>query len=276
MQLNKQLIISTIEIAKEAGEAINQIYNSDFDYQIKKDLSPITAADRLSHKIITERLRILTPEIPILSEENCDIPFKVRAQWADYWLVDPLDGTKEFINNNGEFTVNIALISNNTPILGIIHIPITHETYWGSKNKGSFYLNENDDVVSISVSNNHQNPIRIVASRSHPSDMLNDLLEKIIDYEIIKIGSSIKFCHIASGQADCYPRFGPTSEWDTAAGEAIVRYASGHMVTLNGNLMNYNAKEDYLNPNFIVSSDKIISESFLSLINNGQSMTGRK
>ena len=276
MPLNEQLIFSTIEIAKEAGEAISQIYNSDFDYQIKKDLSPITAADRLSHKIITERLKILTPEIPILSEENCDIPFKVRAQWADYWLVDPLDGTKEFINNNGEFTVNIALIENNTPILGIIHIPISHETYWGSKNKGSFYLNANDDEVNISVSNNHQNPIRIVASRSHPSEMLNYVLEKIINYEIIKIGSSIKFCHIASGQADCYPRFGPTSEWDTAAGEAIVRYAGGHMVTLNGNLMQYNAKKDYLNPNFIVSSDKIISESFLSLIHNGKSMTGKK
>ncbi len=276
MPLNKQLIISTIEIAKEAGEAISQIYNSDFDYQIKKDLSPITAADRLSHKIITERLKILTPQIPILSEENCDIPFKVRAQWTDYWLVDPLDGTKEFINNNGEFTVNIALVKNNTPILGIIHIPISHETYWGSKNKGSFYLNANDDVVKISVSNNHQSPIRIVASRSHPSEVLNDVLEKIINYEIINIGSSIKFCHIASGQADCYPRFGPTSEWDTAAGEAIVRYAGGHMVTLDGNLMHYNKKEDYLNPNFIVSSDKIISESFLSLINNGKSMTGRK
>ena len=267
MPLNEQLIISAIEIAKEAGEAISQIYNSDFDYQIKKDLSPITAADRLSHKIITERLKILTPKIPILSEENCDIPFKIRAQWADYWLVDPLDGTKEFINNNGEFTVNIALISNNTPILGIIHIPITHETYWGSKNKGSFYLNENDDVVSISVSNNHQNPIRIVASRSHPSDMLNDLLEKIIDYEIIKVGSSIKFCHIASGQADCYPRFGPTSEWDTAAGEAIVSSAGGHVVAASGNSMNYNVKEDYLNPNFIVSNGKIISERILSLIN---------
>jgi len=276
MPLNEQLIISTIEIAKEAGEAISQIYNSDFDYQIKKDLSPITAADRLSHKIITERLKILTPEIPILSEENCDIPFEVRTQWKDYWLVDPLDGTKEFINNNGEFTVNIALIKNNTPILGVIHIPISHETYWGSKNKGSFYLNANDDAVNISVSNNHQNPIRIVASRSHPSEVLNDVLEKIINYEIIKIGSSIKFCHIASGQADCYPRFGPTSEWDTAAGEAIVRYAGGHMVTLNGNLMHYNAKEDYLNPNFIVSSDRIISESFLSLINNGKSITERK
>ena len=276
MPLNEQLIISTIEIAKEAGEAISQIYKSDFDYQIKRDLSPITAADRLSHKIITERLKILTPEIPILSEENCNIPFKVRSQWADYWLIDPLDGTKEFINNNGEFTVNIALIENNTPILGIIHIPISHETYWGSKNKGSFYLNANDDAVNISVSNNHQNPIRIVASRSHPSEMLNYVLEKIINYEIIKIGSSIKFCHIASGQADCYPRFGPTSEWDTAAGEAIVRYAGGHMVTLNGNLMQYNAKKDYLNPNFIVSSDKIISESFLSLIHNGKSMTGKK
>ncbi len=266
MPLNKQLIIATIEIAKEAGEAISQIYNSDFDYQIKKDLSPITAADRLSHKIITERLKILTPEIPILSEENCDIPFKVRAQWADYWLVDPLDGTKEFINKNGEFTVNIALINNNIPILGIIHIPITHETYWGSKNKGSFYLNENDDVVSISVSNNHQNPIRLVASRSHPSEMLNSLLKKIVDYEIIDVGSSIKFCLMASGQADLYPRFGPTSEWDTAAGEAIARFAGGHVVSANGDSMNYNLKENYINPNFIVSSGKIISDRILSLI----------
>ena len=270
MPLNEQLIIATIEIAKEAGEAISQIYNSDFDYQIKRDLSPITAADRLSHKIITKRLKILTPEIPILSEENCDIPFKVRAQWADYWLVDPLDGTKEFINNNGEFTVNIALIKNNAPILGIIHIPISHETYWGSKNKGSFYLNANDAEVNISVSNNQQNPIRIVASRSHPSDMLNDILEKIIDYEIIELGSSIKFCHIASGQADCYPRFGPTSEWDVAAGEAIVRSAGGNIVTLSGSSMNYNTKEDYLNPNFIVSNGKIISERILSLINTGK------
>ena len=264
--LNEQLISSAIEIAKEAGEAIIEIYNSDFDYQLKKDLSPITAADNLSHNIILERLESLTPEIHILSEENCDIPYKIRTQWTKYWLVDPLDGTKEFINKNGEFTVNIALIDNNTPILGIIHIPVTDETYWGSKVNGSFYSNEKDDAERINVADNHQNPIRLVVSRSHPSEMLNSLLEKLVDYEIIEVGSSIKFCHIASGGADLYPRFGPTSEWDTAAGEAIVNYAGGHVVTAGGDSMNYNSKEDYLNPNFIVSNGRIISERILSLI----------
>jgi 3'(2'), 5'-bisphosphate nucleotidase len=181
--------------------------------------------------------------------------------------VDPLDGTKEFIKKNGEFTVNIALIDNNSPILGVIHLPVTNEVYWGSQVSGSFYSNENNDVKQIYVSDNHQNPIRLVASRSHPSEMLNSLLEKLVDYEIIEVGSSIKFCHIASGQADCYPRFGPTSEWDTAAGEAIVSYAGGHVVTARGDSMNYNIKEDYLNPNFVVSNGRIISERILSLIN---------
>ena len=138
---DEQLIISTVQIAKEAGEAITEIYNSDFDYQLKKDLSPITAADNLSHNIITEKLKTLTPEIPILSEENCDIPYKIRSQWAQYWLVDPLDGTKEFIKKNGEFTVNISLIDNNSPIFGVIHLPVTNEVYWGSQVSGSFYSN---------------------------------------------------------------------------------------------------------------------------------------
>ena len=264
--LNEQLISSTVEIAKLAGEGITEIYNSDFDYQLKKDLSPITAADNLSHIIITKRLKILTPEIPILSEENCDIPYKIRANWTKYWLVDPLDGTKEFIKRNGEFTVNIALIENNTPIFGVIHLPVTSETYWGSQVNGSFYSSGNNDVKEIRVSENHQNPIRLVASRSHPSEMLNSLLKKIVDYEIIEVGSSIKFCQIASGQADCYPRFGPASEWDTAAGEAIVSSAGGHVVAASGNSMKYNVKEEYLNPNFIVSNGKIISERILSLI----------
>ena len=264
--LNEQLISSTVEIAKEAGMAITEIYNSDFDYQLKKDLSPITAADNLSHNIITERLKTLNPKIPILSEENCNIPYKIRSHWTQYWLVDPLDGTKEFISKNGEFTVNIALIENNTPIFGVIDIPVTNETYWGSKVNGSFCSDANNDVKQINVSEDNQNPIRLVASRSHPSNMLASLLEIIVDYEIIEIGSSIKFCLIASGQADCYPRFGPTSEWDTAAGEAIVSYAGGHVVTARGNSINYNAKKDYLNPNFIVSNGKIISERILSLI----------
>ena len=244
--LNKKLISSTVAIAKEAGRTISEIYNSNFAYQLKKDLSPITKADKLSHNIITEKLKLLTPKIPVLSEENCDIPYKVRSKWAQYWLVDPLDGTKEFINRNGEFTVNIALINKNTPIFGVIYIPVTNETYWGSKVNGSFYLNENNNVEQIRVSENYQNPIRLVASRSHPSKILASLLKKIVGYEIIEIGSSIKFCLIASGQADCYPRFGPTSEWDTAAGEAIVSSAGGHVVAASGNSMKYNVKEEYL------------------------------
>ena len=263
---NEQLIISTVKIATEAGKAITEIYNSDFDYQLKKDLSPITAADNLSNNIITERLEALIPKIPILSEENCDIPYRTRSRWTQYWLVDPLDGTKEFINRNGEFTVNIALIVNKKPVLGVIHIPVKNETYWGSKVNGSFYTNENNDVKQIQVSKQNQKPIRIVASRSHPSKMLISLLEKITDYEILEVGSSMKFCLIASGQADCYPRFGPTSEWDTAAGEAIVKFAGGHMVTTDGQMMNYNSKKHYLNPNFIVSNGKIISETILHLI----------
>jgi|TARA_B100001750_G_scaffold218497_1_gene204668 3'(2'), 5'-bisphosphate nucleotidase len=270
---HEQLMISIVEIAKKAGMAITEIYNSDFNYQLKKDASPITEADNLSHKIITERLNILTPEIPIISEENCDISYKIRSEWKQYWLVDPMDGTKEFIKKNGEFTVNIALIDQNIPILGVIHIPVTDETYWGSEVSGSFYQNKNSDVKRICVSENHNNPIRIVVSRSHPSKILNDLLKTINDYEIIKVGSSIKFCHVASGKADCYPRFGPTSEWDTAAGEAIVRAAGGHVMAASGNSMNYNEKETFLNPNFIVSNDKITSERILSLINTRKHST---
>ena len=263
---NEKLIIPTIKIAEKAGMAIADIYNSDFDYQLKKDFSPITEADNLSHRIITERLKILTPKIPILSEESCDVPYSIRSEWKKYWLVDPLDGTKEFINKNGDFTVNIALIDNNIPVFGVIHIPVNNETYWGSIVNGSFYSNENNNIKQIFVSDNNKNPIRLVVSRSHPSAILNDLLEKITEYELIEVGSSIKFCQIASGQADCYPRFGPTSEWDTAAGEAIVNYAGGNVVTVGGDPMNYNTKEDYLNPNFIVSNDKIVSERILSII----------
>ena len=263
--LNERFIISTTEIAQDAGLAILQIYNSDFDYKLKKDFSPITEADNISHKIITERLKILTPKIPIISEENSEVPYEIRSRWEKYWLVDPLDGTKEFIKKNGDFTVNVALIHNNTPIFGVIHIPVTNETYWGSKINGSFYSNSNNDIKQIRVSKKKNKRIRLVASRSHPSKMLNKLLEKIVDYEILKVGSSIKFCHIASGQAECYPRFGPTSEWDTAAGEAIVSFAGGDVITSAGDSINYNAKEDYLNPNFIVSNGKIISERILSL-----------
>jgi len=170
---SEQLIISTVEIAKKAGESISEVYSTDFEYQVKKDLSPITKADNLSHDIITEKLKILTPNIPILSEENCDIPYAIRSEWTKYWLVDPLDGTKEFINKNGDFTVNIALIDNDTPVFGVIHIPVTNETYWGSKNNGSYHINENNNIKQIHVSSDTHNPIRLVVSRSQNLNLLN-------------------------------------------------------------------------------------------------------
>ena len=271
MQADRQLE-ALKEIAVAAGQEILAVYNQEevINVTLKEDNSPLTEADRRAHRLIVDRLALLTPGVPILSEESEPTDWSVRSQWDRYWLVDPLDGTKEFIKKNGDFTVNIALIDNNKTVFGVIHIPVSNETYWGSKGNGSFCSNKNNDVKQIYVSRNHQNPIRLVASRSHPSEILNDLLEKIIDYEIIEVGSSIKFCLIASGQADCYPRFGLTSEWDIAAGEAIVKSAGGQVVNTNGDSMNYNVKEDYLNPNFIVSNGKIISERILSLINTGK------
>ena len=266
IQIKSGLTEQLIEISKEAGEAILKVYNTNFDYQIKKDLSPLTKADTLSHNIICEKLKLLTPDIPIISEENSDIPFNIRSSWEQYWLVDPLDGTKEFIKKNGEFTVNIALIENNTPIFGIIHIPVTNETYWGSSTKGSFYIKGNNQKTKLHVENKIRSQVRIVASRSHPSKMLDTLLEEIGEYKIITKGSSLKFCLIAKGQADIYPRLGPTSEWDIAAGHAIVKFAGGSLLTIDGESMQYNLTENNLNPYFVVASREDIALNAISLI----------
>ena len=264
---NTKLLDALISISKEAGEAILKVYNSDFDYQIKDDLSPLTEADELSNQIIHKRLKILSPGIPILSEEDNNISYKIRSQWDKYWLVDPLDGTKEFIKKNGEFTVNIALIENHMPILGIIYIPVSKETYWGSIKNGSFYSN-NKSMKQIFVSEKPKNPLRIITSRSHPSKNLELFLNNMGDFKIISKGSSIKFCLIASGMADLYPRLGPTSEWDTAAGHAIVKSAGGDIVTDEGEPLRYNLKDNILNPNFIVSQSKVLTKKALSVIKN--------
>ena len=266
IQIKKDLIKQLIEISEEAGKAILEVYNSDFDYEIKEDLSPLTKADTLSHEIICEGLKVLTPNIPILSEESSDIPFNIRSSWKQYWLIDPLDGTKEFIKRNGEFTVNIALINNNKPIFGIIHAPVLNQTFWGSENSGSFQMEGKKEQKKITVSSCDKFSLRIVASRSHTSEKLNILLRKIEKYEIIHIGSSLKFCLIASGKADIYPRFGPTSEWDSAAGEAIVRFAGGKVISTNRKSLTYNSKKSYLNPDFIISNDQDLTEMFLDII----------
>jgi 3'(2'), 5'-bisphosphate nucleotidase len=264
--LNNQLIDAVIAISKNAGEAILEIYNSDFDYEIKEDLSPLTEADKISHRVICQMLKSLTPNLPILSEEDSSIPYSLRSKWNKYWLIDPLDGTKEFIKRNGEFTVNIALIENHSPILGVIHIPVSGETYWGSYVDGSYYSQKNKTPKKINVSEKKDDPIRVVASRSHYSKALDYILDEIGNFEIITKGSSLKFCLIANGEADIYPRIGLTSEWDIAAGEAIVKYSGGYMLDIDGNHLRYNHKKDFLNPYFIASNDKKKLESLLLTI----------
>tara|TARA_B110000014_G_C20094104_1_gene573253 strand:+ start:501 stop:1298 length:798 start_codon:yes stop_codon:yes gene_type:complete len=257
IQIKSDLIEQLIKISKEAGKAILEVYNTNFDYTIKEDLSPLTKADTISHNIICESLKVLTPDIPILSEENSDIPFNIRSVWKQYWLVDPLDGTKEFIKRNGEFTVNIALIENNIPIFGVIHVPVSQQTFWGSKRQGSFYENQNTEINKITISSNIDDPFRVVVSRSHPSPDLTDWLERNNNHKINYVGSSLKFCLIAKGEADYYPRFGPTSEWDTAAGQSILEYSGGTVTSLEGSKIKYNTKSDYINPNFLAHNNRI-------------------
>ena len=257
IQIKQKLIEQLIDISKEAGEAILEIYSTNFDYKVKDDSSPLTKADIVSNNIICERLESLNPNIPILSEENSEIPFKIRSSWKQYWLIDPLDGTKEFIKRNGEFTVNIALIDNMKPVIGVIHAPVLNETYWGSISEGSFYLKENNQEEKLCIEKDISNIVTVAVSRSHPSEKLNAFLKKIEGCNIITVGSSLKFCLIARGLADIYPRFGPTSEWDTAAGEAILKYSGGEIVTSHAKNIQYNTKNDHINPNFIAHNNQL-------------------
>ena len=241
-------------LARKAGAAIMEIYGDAFEVETKKDASPLTAADRAAHVIIDAGLQELYPEIPLLSEEGRDIPFEERKSWRLFWLVDPLDGTKEFIKRNGEFTVNIALIEDGYPVAGVVHLPAAGRTYFGGKGDGAWLEEEGSPPVMI-----HPRVPRagrglaVVMSRSHPSPELDDYLAGIDVAASISVGSSLKFCAIAEGKADLYPRLGPTMEWDTAAGQAVVESAGGKVVDLAGNRLRYN-KEELLNGSFIVSA----------------------
>lgn len=263
---DKQLLDTIVDIAKKAGKTILEIYDSKFDYSIKEDSSPLTEADQKSHEVIIKNLSLLTPDIPILSEEDSNIPYSQRSKWTKYWLVDPLDGTKEFIKRNGEFTVNIALIENKMPVIGVIHIPVSDDTFWGSLNSGSFYARGKEDRKQINVSSRINNPLRIATSSSHPSKDLNNLLKKLENYKLIKKGSSIKLCLVSCGKAELYLRLGPTSEWDIAAGHAIIKSAGGDIIATNGEKLTYNSKDSLLNPQFIAYNNDHNSEMILSLL----------
>jgi 3'(2'), 5'-bisphosphate nucleotidase len=248
----KSLIDPVVALAQAAGNAILEVYSSDFEVQSKEDNSPLTQADLAAHLCIVAGLEELAPGMPIISEEAGLPDYAERSQWDRYWLIDPLDGTKEFVNRNGEFTVNIALIDHQKPVFGVVHVPVQDKTYIGCEGFGAERRDSNGGRESISVSPHSSSPVRVVGSRSHGGPSLDAYLENLGDCDMIPMGSSLKFCVIAEGGADLYPRLGLTSEWDTAAAQAVVEQAGGSVVTLDGKPMKYNAKEDILNPHFFV------------------------
>lgn len=251
MNLEK-LIEPIAAVAVDAGQAILEVYATDFDVQSKDDDSPLTQADLAAHRCIVATLSELTPDIPIISEESGLPSFEERGQWDQYWLIDPLDGTKEFVNRNDEFTVNIAFIESHRPVLGVVHVPVQGKTYIGCKGHGA-ELRDGDSRTPIHVAATSSQPVRIVGSRSHRGSSLDTFLDKLGKSEMIPMGSSLKFCVIAEGKADIYPRLGPTSEWDTAAAQAVVEQAGGKVLQLDGQRLSYNAKSDILNPSFLVT-----------------------
>ena len=241
-------------IAKSAGDVILDIYDRDYSAVEKKDKSPLTEADLAAHQLIVQELSHLTPDIPILSEESGDIPWEDRRQWRRYWLVDPLDGTKEFIRRNGEFTVNIALIENHQPVLGVVYAPVLKVGYVADK-AGAFRIQNGAPVEKLEVSKPApEEKYVVVASRSHRTAQTQAFIHQLGDVELVSMGSSLKLCLIAEGVAHIYPRFGLTSEWDTAAAQCIVENAGGMVVTTEGKPLRYNTKESLLNPYFIVSA----------------------
>ncbi len=249
------------KIARQAGTAILKVYEQDFEVIEKSDKSPLTEADLASHHIIVDALQSLTPEIPVLSEESADIPYDTRRRWQTYWLIDPLDGTREFIKRNGEFTVNIALIHGDRAVLGVVHVPVSQVTYYGDSEQGAFKMDADGNSLVIQTISERQTPLQVAGSRSHAGDSLLRFLNKVGENEIVSMGSSLKLCLVAEGTADIYPRLGPTSEWDTAAAQAVVEAAGGKVTDTSMNPMTYNSKESLLNPYFFVFGDTSIDWS---------------
>jgi len=240
---------AVIQIADEAGERVLHIYQSDFKVQFKEDKSPITAADVASHDVIVKGLRALTPDTPILSEEGATIPWGERQHWQTFWLIDPVDGTREFTQRSGEFTVNIVLIENGEPVLGVVTAPALKEAFWGVKGEGAHKRDRTGKVHRMDGAQPHTVK-RVVASKNHLNDGTRAFIETLGEHELVQAGSSLKFCRIAEGRADVYPRLGPTCEWDTAAAHAVLVAAGGRVETLDGAPLIY-GKEDLLNPFFI-------------------------
>ena len=245
-----------VAIATEAGHRILDVYERDYAVTNKGDGSPLTDADAAAHTLIGARLARLTPDIPMLSEESAHIDYAQRARWNTFWLVDPLDGTKEFINRNGEFTVNIALIEHGRPVLGVVYVPVSGAAYLACAGGGAYKQTAAGARKPIHAARYRGGKATVVTSRSHRGDKLDTFLARLEAregaYETASMGSSLKLCLVAEGAAHVYPRLGPTSEWDTAAADCIVQAAGGRVTDMGGQALAYN-KPSVLNPWFLVS-----------------------
>jgi 3'(2'), 5'-bisphosphate nucleotidase len=245
------ILPDVVKVADAASEKVLHIYESNFKVEYKEDQSPITAADIASHEVIIHGLRNISRDIPILSEEGKSIPWEERRHWHRFWLIDPIDGTKDFTQRTGEFTVNIALIENGEPVMGVVTAPALKEAYWGVVGEGAYKRDRTGKVHRIRVAEPKEVK-RVVASKNHLNEETRQFIDTLGEHELVQAGSSLKFCRIAEGHADIYPRLGPTCEWDTAAAHAVLLAAGGRIETLEGEPLKY-GKEDVLNPFFVAA-----------------------
>jgi len=253
------LIPDVIKISQSAGQLILNYYQSnDYEKHTKKDDTPVTSADLASHEFITEQLKKLTPDIPVLSEEDADISLSIRSKWSRYWLVDPLDGTQEFIAQSGDFATIIALIENNHPIMGVIYSPVSETVYYAYKGMGAWKIPKASDPIPLSTHRHElsNNAISIAISRRQNTNSITNRLNTNWNYDLIPLGSAaLKACLVAEGAVDCYLRIGPTGEWDTAATQCIVEESGGAIMSTKLVPLSYNRRTILENPNFIVVGD---------------------
>jgi 3'(2'), 5'-bisphosphate nucleotidase len=253
--LDKALREEVVVLAQDAAAAILGIYDSDFAVQHKDDNSPLTAADLAAHRCIVEGLARITPDIPVLSEESAhEVSVEERRSWPRLWVVDPLDGTREFVKRNGEFTVNIALIENGIAVFGVVQAPVTGQLWHGGATLGAFHREQGRDIP-LRARVPATAPLRVAASRSHRDGRTQAFIDRMGETEPLGLGSSLKFCRIAEGGLDVYPRFGPTNEWDTAAGQCVLEGAGGALLDPQGRPFRYNQRDTVLNGDFIALGD---------------------
>lgn len=250
------LLNEVVILAKQAGNAILEVYGrADFGVRHKADHSPLTEADLAAHELISHGLQQLTPDIPVLSEESAASAVAARSRWSRFWLVDPLDGTKEFINRNGEFTVNIGLIDGHYPVLGVVHVPAQGVCYFANPRLGAFRQQASEPPIPINAARNAMTPLRVVSSRSHPGPELATIVRNLGEHRLVPMGSAVKCCLVAEGSADFYPRLSPTWWWDTAAAQCVAESAGAHVVDTQGQRLSYNRSDELRNPSFVVYAD---------------------